>query len=621
MSKKQNELLRSLRIIGSQIRCNPPVWRGRQLPEDDRETVSDALFLLLAVWVECFSPEVLVGEFPGWVARWAKALTAIDLESLILCLKDCDELILSRFRDQGQAQNITSYDGFKHHLSQKWSFCGAIIAPAKQDIHAFLSDGKKLSFVRLHQAFSFILRLNLKDADELDCEMLAKFRANQSRLNDFDDSCNVENQIIRSWFEGSPNLSERFRPRHGSGAVAEQSVHCTADKYRCGVPDAKLSYCLAQDGIDCYHPYAMGVVGQTARIELVPKSATAKRTITMEPATRMYYQQGIRDYIYNFLRRHRYLRRRISVQDQTRSRDLALYSSVDGLMSTIDLSMASDSITYTHFKRMFAGTPIIRLCRGARSSIVRYPTGEQQELVSYAGMGNATTFGIECIVFASICEGVIKAAGRNPRLSNYHVHGDDIIIETKYVAALLARLTELGFLPNPDKSFFHTTKYGIYRESCGMEALDGREVTPIRIPRNFSGMQSDTLMLFPSRISGLINLSNSFFEKLFLARLLIIRQILQLPTIYQPEFGDGNGTLLTSVSNPSYNLQHVWFKDECRIITSHGIVCTKTNNLVKDEPIRLLETLRLIQDRKEVCHFEPICVSRPKPSVLENDWC
>ncbi|DAD52288.1 TPA_asm: RNA-directed RNA polymerase [ssRNA phage SRR6960799_7] len=619
MSKRQNELFQSLEIIESQIRCHPHHWRGRVVSEEDQESISDALLLLVTVWVECFSPEVLVSALPAWVPRWVNSLLSIDVDALILCLKGADETILSCFHTGGIGLSLHSYDGFKHHLSHNWDFAGAIIAPAKQDIHSFLSDGKKVPFVRLHQGFSFLLRLSLRDVKELDAEMLTKYRDNQSRLLPFNDPCIDEHAVIAGWFKESDPLNGDYLPMHGSGAVAESGVHSIAEKYRCGGPDQLLRYCLNQEEIDCPFPFANGVAGRTARVELVPKSATAKRSITMEPAVLMYYQQGVRRFLDNFLGKHRYLKSRISIHDQTTSQRLCLHASADGALSTIDLSMASDSVTYTHFKRLFADTPIVRLCRGCRSSIVVYPNGEQQDLVSYAGMGNATTFPIECIVFASICESVIKAAGRNPSTSKYHVHGDDIIIETKYVDALMIRLSELGFLPNTDKSFYSSTEHGTYRESCGVEALDGREVTPIRIPRNFSGMSLEGLLNHPERISGLINLSNTCFNTLLLTRLLILHKLFQLPVIYQPKFGDGNGTLLSLSTSPNYNLQSIWFPDTCTTIVSHGVVSQKCESPAKDDAIRLFETLRLMGRRT---HFivDPVSVSRPRPSILDNTW-
>ena len=70
--------------------------------------------------------------------------------------------------------------------------------------------------------------------------------------------------------------------------------------------------------------------------------------------------------------------------------------------------------------------------------------------------------------------------------SHYHVYGDDIVIETKFVDALISNLTSLGFQVNTDKSYTDMS-VNTYRESCGAEYRGGDYVTPWKMSRWFRG--------------------------------------------------------------------------------------------------------------------------------------
>jgi hypothetical protein len=81
-------------------------------------------------------------------------------------------------------------------------------------------------------------------------------------------------------------------------------------------------------------------------------------------------------------------------------------------------------------------------------------------------MGNGSTFVLETLIFAGACYAVGS--------KDFSVYGDDIIIETELFDDLVAFLRFLGFKLNHQKSY----TAGPFRESCGVNAYDGVDITP-----------------------------------------------------------------------------------------------------------------------------------------------
>jgi hypothetical protein len=114
---------------------------------------------------------------------------------------------------------------------------------------------------------------------------------------------------------------------------------------------------------------------------------------------------------------------------------------------------------------------------------------ERKEQMKFAPMGSRTCFPVETIIFAAICESEIRRiTGKPARSTDYQIYGDDIVVRTEYYTAIIKRLTELGFIPNLGKSFGNSEGH-FFRESCGGEYYDGVDVTPVRIPRNFTDFE------------------------------------------------------------------------------------------------------------------------------------
>jgi hypothetical protein len=86
----------------------------------------------------------------------------------------------------------------------------------------------------------------------------------------------------------------------------------------------------------------------------------------------------------------------------------------------------------------------------------------------FSSMGNGSTFGLETLIFASLCHAV--------GAKKYLVYGDDIVVDKSVVDGLLPLLDDAGFLVNDRKSFFS----GPFRESCGGNYHAGEDITPFR---------------------------------------------------------------------------------------------------------------------------------------------
>jgi hypothetical protein len=169
-------------------------------------------------------------------------------------------------------------------------------------------------------------------------------------------------------------------------------------------------------------------------------------------------------------------------------------------------------------------------------------------------MGSALNFTVECIVFAAITEAAIVEVGGDVGKSKYSVFGDDIVVETKYVQAVIDRLERNGFVVNQSKSFQYGA-YGFFRESCGGHFLNGVDVTPIVISRKWKAY---TRTLTNTAILQIVDLCNRFFEEDYrLTRALLVSRLLELPQSLQPAFGFGH-SCVHSVMADNHHLRRRW---------------------------------------------------------------
>lgn len=211
------------------------------------------------------------------------------------------------------------------------------------------------------------------------------------------------------------------------------------------------------------------------RLQAVPKTVDKDRLITVEPLYRKYAQQWVRQLLLESIHAGplRGTCMDLGYTDgPAMQRRLALKASRTGTYATLDLSDASDRITYNQVMTVFPSW-VCALLDATRCEYVSDEAGigqGVQKLAIYAGMGNATTFVVETLFFSAFVKAYAWAHGLRTRVS---VFGDDIICSSDVAARLLEEDFEF-FKINRAKSFVGADKL---RESCGIFALDGEDIT------------------------------------------------------------------------------------------------------------------------------------------------
>lgn len=213
---------------------------------------------------------------------------------------------------------------------------------------------------------------------------------------------------------------------------------------------------------------------RASKLVTVPKTDDIDRVICIEPLLNMFFQQSVRYSLEKSLER---LGINLSTQ-QSKQRTLARIGSKSGYFATLDLSSASDTISYS-FCESFLPKELFEALKLGRCSHTLVGD-EEVELNMISSMGNATTFPLQTLIFLSLSIGVMTECGIDYRLhfnSNVGVNGDDIILPSQCALMLIELLEMCGFVVNTSKTFI----LGPYRESCGGDYYSGYIVTPVRI--------------------------------------------------------------------------------------------------------------------------------------------
>lgn len=214
-------------------------------------------------------------------------------------------------------------------------------------------------------------------------------------------------------------------------------------------------------------------------IVFVPKNAKTHRIIAKEPHVNSYLQKGFGSYI-----RHRLLvAASIDLKDQTVNQQLAKDGSLSGDLATIDLSGASDTISYELVKFLLPGSwfSLLRQMRSELGYLREQNTWHHY--YKFSSMGNAYTFELESLIFWALCKACLEVNGGAQTLN---VYGDDIIVPTEHYEAVVKVINFVGFKVNEKKSY----SSGRFRESCGKDYFDGIDVRPIFQKETISNVES-----------------------------------------------------------------------------------------------------------------------------------
>jgi hypothetical protein len=256
-----------------------------------------------------------------------------------------------------------------------------------------------------------------------------------------------------------------------------------------------------------------GASRRFAKLISVAKNSTSRRTITIEPLSNQFIQQGLNIVLRDSILKCPILRNCLALTDQSLNQKLALEGSLTDKWATIDLKSASDLLSVKLVEIVFGRHDrFFGHMMACRSPSVTYKGNTLMSLGKFAGMGNALTFPVQSICFALVCIAAIHDFQFPDRKPNYwsvkrasrhiRVYGDDIIIDTRYVHQCVNWLTMVGLKVNHGKSFLE----GNFKESCGLDAFMGVDVTPVYVKD-----QPDHPSKEPSVIAGLVSASNQFW--------------------------------------------------------------------------------------------------------------
>lgn len=312
-----------------------------------------------------------------------------------------------------------------------------------------------------------------------------------------------------------------WRFRHGPGAVSEGSRYLNKYCWESWEPNLESEYPFADYGFHSFASWARSVQHDklqgenlvASRLVAVPKTVDTPRLIAAEPMSKQWCQQNLLDY---FVSRTdaTWISKFIRFDDQTQNQRMCVDGSLRGDLCTIDLSAASDSVSCEFVGNLFRKNPtLLRALRAVRTRHLSQDLDESQPAITclrkYSMMGSAVTFPIESIGFLAIClAGVLYS--RNQRVSvrsikaligEVSVFGDDLIIPKESWDDVTYLLEICDFKVNRSKSFSE----GNFRESCGVDAFNGRSITPVYWRGPYTSE--------PESVESLIELHNHLYSR------------------------------------------------------------------------------------------------------------
>jgi len=248
------------------------------------------------------------------------------------------------------------------------------------------------------------------------------------------------------------------------------------------------------------------------KVILVPKTLKTPRIIAIEPTCMQYMQQAVMERLVQNLERDPLVRGMIGFTDQGPNQVLAREGSMTGRLATIDLSEASDRVSNQHVRQMLKHFPhLLEAVDATRSRKADVPGYGVIRLAKFASMGSALCFPFEAMVFLTIICMAIEREHRH-RLTRkeiislsgrVRVYGDDLIIPTDSMYSVTQLLEAFGLKVNLSKSF----GTGKFRESCGKEFYNGRDVSIVRVRNGLPATRRDV-----DKVIAAVSLRNRFYE-------------------------------------------------------------------------------------------------------------
>ncbi len=308
-------------------------------------------------------------------------------------------------------------------------------------------------------------------------------------------------------------------PKHGPGSTADglrgnakfdqREWTDRLEKYfpygEYSIPNWRFSYLL--DPVNFLEPGTERPV----KVILVPKTLKTPRIIAVEPTCMQYAQQALLERLVRNLEVDDIVAPLIGFGDQDPNRRMAELGSVDGSLATLDMSEASDRVSNQHVRQLVRHFPhlsgALDACRSRKADV---PGFGVIRLAKFASMGSAVCFPFEAMVFLTIVTmGIMRhrnlRSARDMRrfAGQVRVYGDDIVIPTDCVDSVIDLLETFGLKVNLGKSFWT----GKFRESCGAEYYDGRDVSITRVRQELPASRKDV-----TKVIATVSLRNRLYE-------------------------------------------------------------------------------------------------------------
>lgn len=501
-----------LKAVESQIQRIVVKYGDQAIDRCDQTLIRDVLLLGYHLLLDILpSDDRAIRSYRGFLGS-----PDIDVKSFAQSLKVADDWIKHPiiWRSQDSEETLSC---FKHSLKvQNLPF--GFLKPLEPTFLEFFRTQSITSFKILNTWINFPGRANLRSLD-LSLKCTDDYLSFEHKLKDDQldlDLINEMNDVMKRWL--ADFTYEDFKPSHGPGGVAGFPARPSVFlKHHYHSTDSRLEYFIRRDLHTCVNdwiPYeTYEVLDRTSDIVFVPKSILKNRTISKEPTTLQYFQQGVRSCLDRFFLKNKVVSHKINLHNADLSKDLAREGSLTGGLDTLDLSNASDSVTLPMVKGVFAGTPLYRALICTRSDYTRFPNGSCVKLRKFAPMGSALCFPVECLIFACICE---VATLRKGRRYHYRVYGDDIVCDSRLTSLIITILKQLNFQLNKEKSFWGSSDWN-FREACGGEYINGVDVDPFRMSRGFKSydlsLKGFATISSADTVQSFISFANNAFER------------------------------------------------------------------------------------------------------------
>lgn len=210
-----------------------------------------------------------------------------------------------------------------------------------------------------------------------------------------------------------------------------------------------------------------------AKFTTVPKNAKIDRPIEIQADLCIFFQKSLGKTIRRKMKGLPIGRGfTLDLNDQGVNRELARLGSISGDLATLDLSSASDLISYELVNYLIEDAGWFDALLTTRMDYVSIC---DKPLEKFSAMGNGYTWELQSLIFYSMIWAVTQVNGGDSKV--IATFGDDIICRSSDSTLLMEFLSFCGFKVNTKKS--HWT--GFFRESCGKHYYHGVDVSPFYV--------------------------------------------------------------------------------------------------------------------------------------------